>query len=70
MKQILVIVFPIFLPPFLGEFNPVAGCGSPQAGKVATARPLSLRTVVSGANTCARGWGTAACGRWEGWKGQ
>lgn len=42
MKQILVIVFPIFLPLFLGEFNPMAGCGSPQAGK---ARPPSPGTT-------------------------
>lgn len=29
MKQILVIVFPIFLRPFLGEFHPAAGPGGP-----------------------------------------
>lgn len=65
MKQILVIVFPIFLPPFLGEFNPVAGCRLPQAGKAA----LFPRTVVSSANTCAWGRGAAACWHWKSWRG-
>lgn len=37
MKQILVIVFPIFLRPFLGEFHPAAGPGGLGAGTEASA---------------------------------
>lgn len=57
MKQILVIVFPIFLRPFLGEFNPAVGLGGPGAGTAASAGVPAVPVVAP-----ARGRGAATSG--------
>lgn len=54
MKQILVIVFPIFLRHLVGGFNPAAGQGG---GLVAE----TVARAVPGAGTCMEG---AGCGSW------